>query len=942
MQKEKKQISKKGFKIKWSVIIGLLMVVVIAVNAVLFVPLQTVLTNYFTPKIERTLATKDAASKLTEEIAAEGVVLLKNENKTLPLTEDKKKVNVFGWSSTNPVYGGTGSGSTDTSTAVDFLKGLNNAGIETNTEITDFYKAYAKARPAISMGGQDWTIPEPTMKEYTDKGIFENAKEFSDTAIVMIARSGGEGADLPRSITDEDTLKPGGMFGDEGVRYTSNADDVNPDKHYLELSNREEAMLEKVTSEFKNVIIVLNMSNAMELSWVDEYQNVNAVVWVGGPGESGFNSVGKVLSGEVNPSGRTVDTYVKDLTKTNTYNNFGNFEYTDSDGYHFLNYTEGIYLGYRFYETYYMNNEAGYEKAIQYPFGYGLSYTSFKQKMGEVTKGDNNTLTVDVTVTNTGDVAGKEVVQLYNTAPYTEGGIEKANVVLAAFDKTQLLNPGESETITLTLNEEDLASYDYQKEKAYVLEKGSYELKLMQNSHEVIDSSTYDVAKTIVYAGESGRKADAVTAENQFAFAEGDLTYLSRANNFENYEQATKAAENRVMTDAEKEAAVYTAVEDETAEVPAMGQKNGLKLVDMAGKAYEDPDWDKLLDQLSDADMNSLISYGGYQTKAVKSIGKDRVVDIDGPAGLSTFMGASLKGCAYPTEVVIASTYNVDLAEKRGTMVGNEALELGVSGWYGPAMNIHRSEFSGRNFEYYSEDGLLAGKMGAKETSGAASRGLYAYIKHFALNDQETNRCDKLATWSNEQAIREIYLKPFELSVKEGGATAVMSSFNFIGLQWAGGCSELLQNVLRDEWGFKGVVITDYFGGYGYMDADQAIAEGNDLMLSTLGSDGATLDASTSPTGKTHMRTASHNILYTIANSNAVYTNEKKNELLASVGGEVKESGIITKMAGSMDLQPWMLVAIAIDIVIAALVIVLVIFKVKKYKTISEISVQEE
>lgn len=939
---EKKQINKKSFKIKWSVITGLILAAVIAVNVVLFAPLQIVLTNYFTPKIERSDATKEASSKLTEEIESEGIVLMKNENNALPLTEGNRKVNVFGWSSTNPIYGGTGSGATDTSTAVDFLSGLKNAGIETNKELSDFYTKYSKERPAISMGGQDWTVPEPTMEEYEEGGVFEQAKEYSDTAIVVIARSGGEGADLPRSITDEDTLKAGGMFGSEGVRYSSNADDIAPDKHYLQLSNRETQMLEKVTADFKNVIVVLNMSSAMELSWVDTYENINAVMWIGGPGESGFNAVGKALAGDVNPSGRTVDTFAKDFTKSNVYGNYGDFAYTDEGDMHFINYTEGIYLGYRFYETYYLNNEAGYSEAIQYPFGYGLSYTEFEQKMGEIKKGADGVLQVDVTVTNTGGTAGKEVVQLYNTAPYTEGGIEKSHVVLAAFDKTKLLEPGESETLTLELKEEDLASYDDQNEKAYVLEKGTYELKLMKNAHELIASAQYEVPQTVVYNEENGRSTDVVTAENQFDFAKGDVTYLSRANNFANYAEATKAAEDRAMTNAEKEALADKPKEVETKEAPVMGEKNGIKLADMEGKDYDDPEWDKFLNQLTESDMNNLITYGGYQTKAIDSIGKARTVDIDGPAGLSTFMGASLKGCAYPSEVVVASTYNEDLAQKRGEMVGNEALELGVSGWYGPAMNIHRSEFSGRNFEYYSEDAFLSGKMGARETGGAASKGLYAYIKHFALNDQETNRNNKIATWSNEQAIREIYLKPFELSVKEGNATAVMSSFNYIGMEWAGGCPELLQTVLRDEWGFLGVVITDYFGGYGYMDADLGIATGNDLMLSTLGADGATLDESSSNTGKTYMRTACHNILYTIANSNAVYTNEKKNELLSDIGGEAKDIGFIAKMAENMGLQAWMLVTIAIDIVIGILVIALVICKIRKYKKISEISIHGE
>lgn len=933
MKQEKKQISKKGFRIKWSVITALCLVAVVVVNFVLFMPMKTILTNFFQPKTERTEALKKAAADLCEDIEDEGIVLLKNEDNTLPMTEEKPKINVFGWSSTNPVYGGTGSGSVDTATATDLLGGLDAAGIEYNTQLTDFYKGWRDSRPTVGMGGQDWTVPEPTMEEYDKAEVFEKAKDFSDTAVVVIARSGGEGADLPLSITDENTLKEGGIFGMEGVRYTEYEDEVDPDRHYLELSPREQVMLDRVTKEFEDVVVVLNMNNAMELNWVDEY-DIDSVVWVGGPGESGFKALGSVLTGNVNPSGRTVDTYVKDLTKDPAYANFGNFEYTGSDGYHFVNYAESIYMGYRFYETYFMNNEAGYEEAVQYPFGYGLSYTEFEQKMGEIQEADGK-LTVDVEVKNTGNTAGKEVVQLYSTAPYTEGGIEKSYVALAAFGKTNLLEPGESGTVTLELQQEDLASYDDQTEKAYVLDAGDYELKLMKNAHEIIDSKIYTVNENIVYGEDEKRSTDQEVATNRFDFARGDVTYLSRANGFANYEEALAKTTDKAMTKEEEKSVVYELPTDEGAQEPTVGASGNLKVEDMAGLDYDDEKWDLLLDQMSLSDMDKLIVLGGYSTQRISSIGKDATIDIDGPQGLSSFMGSSLKGGAYPTEVVIASTYNTELAYKRGEMMGNESLELGVSGWYGPAMNTHRLAFAGRNFEYYSEDGLLAGKIGAQETAGAASRGLYAYIKHFALNDQETNRCDKVLTWSTEQAMREIYLKPFELCVKEGNATAVMSSFNFIGPVWGGGCSQLLQEVLRGEWGFRGMVITDYFGYYGYMDANQAIATGNDLMLATFPEEGTSLKPSQTATGHQNMRRASHNILYTIANSNAVYSQEQKQELLKDVGGTPKRIGMITKAATNMNMQPWMLITIFADILIGILLIVMVIRKLKKYKNLS-------
>jgi beta-glucosidase len=955
MAKENKAFSKKAFKIKWGIIVGLPLAVAITVNILVFKPLQTVMNNFFRPRVERSAAVTAASTQLCEDIEAEGIVLLKNDNNVLPLSPDKLRVNIFGWSSVSPVYGGTGSGAVNIATATDLLNGLASAGIEYNQTIVDFYRAFRTERPRVEIRAQNWTVPEPTMREYDEKGIFESARQFSNTAIIFLSRSGGEGADLGTTLPGVDSIKmtelPDGRRVNVGIRGSDYEEDADPEKHYLELSNRERAMVERVTSEFENVIVVVNTGNALELSWTDTLA-VDSVLWIGGPGESGFKALGNVLTGTINPSGRTVDTFLKYLKQEPTFANFGSFQYIGSEkdekkaqgigvdpaqgiGYHFVNYSEGIYLGYRFFETFYLNDSAAYNTVVQYPFGYGLSYTTFEQTMDDLII-LNGKISVPVTVTNIGGVTGKEVVQLYNTSPYYEGGIEKAHVVLVAFSKTKLLNPGESETLSLTFAIEDLASYDYQSEGAYVLEKGVYEIKLMNNAHVLISSQEFDVPDTIIYGKNNKRASDAQAALNQFSFAHGDITYLSRANNFANYRTAIVMAQSRPMSASEEAATKIELPLDKNAITPVTAAKNGLKLVDLAGKSYDDPAWETLLDQLTETEMNRLITYGGYQTEPVKSVSKEATVDIDGPQGLSSFMGASVRAGAYPTAVVIASTWNTDMARARGKMMGTEALELGVTGWYGPAMNIHRSSFAGRNFEYYSEDGFLSGKMGAAETAGAKEMGLYGYIKHFALNEQEKNRNSKLYTWSNEQAIREIYLKPFELSVKEGGAIAVMSSFNYIGPVWAGGCSELLNTVLRGEWAFRGMVITDYFGLYGYMDADQAIANGNDLMLSTLGAFGATLNESDSPLGKTFMRTACKNILYTVANSNAVYTVDQKNEMLRKIGGHVTGMSGFAKAAYGLGLQSWKLAAIIINFITLLLLVVLVVFKLRKYKKLFE------
>ncbi len=922
----RKMARSKKFLIRGEAALAMVLAIAVTVNLICFGPMNSIISLAMGDGSvsEETAA---SANELCTDIAEEGIVLVKNEG-ALPLSNTK--LNVFGWSSTNPVYGGTGSGGlSDSYPTVSLLEGLSNAGIEYNTTISDFYTQYRDTRPTVGMWGQDWTIPEPTMDEYDAAGIFENAKEFSDTALIVISRSGGEGADLPTSYDGEDTFEEGGTFGASGMRMSSQTDDLDASKHYLELSNREAAMVERVTSEFDNVIVVINAANAMELGWLDQYDSIKGALVMAGPGQTGFNALGEILTGEVNPSAKTVDTYVYDLTQTPTWNNFGSFAYDNADEFeieettpYFVNYVEGIYVGYKFYETAAVEGLIDYDATVQYPFGYGLSYTTFTQEMGAISE-SNGTITFDVTVTNTGDVAGKDVVQVYYNPPYTNGGIEKASANLIAFDKTDLLEPGASQTLTISFKTEDMASYDTYGAGAYVLEAGDYTISINSDSHTVLASQTYNVPTTITYGDTSPRSTDAVAASNQFAFAEGDVTYLSRANGFANYDEATAAPASYSMSDEAKATFLnnsnydpnnYNNADDE---MPTTGAKNGLKLEDLRGVDYDDPQWDELLDQLTVSEMDTLIAIGGYQTSAISSIGKVQTIDCDGPASINNnFTGKGSIG--FPAAVMIAATWNVDLANAFGERIGKMADEMGVSGWYAPAMNTHRSAFAGRNFEYYSEDGLLGGKMAANAILGAQEHGVYAYMKHFALNDQESNRNSMLCTWSNEQAIREIYLKPFEISVKEGGCQAVMSSYNYIGTVWAGACDELLNNVLRDEWGFEGFVLTDYFGATSYMDADQAIRGGTDCMLVAYDTATNHVTDTTSATSVLAMRQAAKNILYTTVNSRAY------DPANLSGGG----------------LQGWQIAAIAIDVVVGVILVAGAVMIFKKSKKIEDTSAQ--
>ena len=849
--------------------------IVVAVSMMLTGPLSTLLNNATTTKYTLSDTTVSKANELAKEVQSEAITMLKNDDSNLPLSG--KKVNVFGWGSTNPVYGGTGSGSMSKQyKTVSLLDGMKQAGLKTNTELSKLYTDYRKDRPEVGMFAQDWTLPEVPAKQYSDK-LVSDAKDFSDEAVVVLTRVGGEGADLPTDMKAK------------GITYKNNSkdyDDFQKGESFLQLSKTERDMIDLVTSNFKKVTLVYNGANTFQFDFLNDYPQIQSVVWCPPAGQTGFSALGEVLAGETNPSGKTSDTFLKDLTKSVSYNNFGKFEYTNMadkaakyKGFTgddvtaipgFVNYSEGIYVGYKFYETASDEGLINYDDTVAFPFGYGLSYTSFDQKLDSV-KYKGGKVTVTATVTNTGDKAGKDVVEAYYNPPYTDGGIEKASKNLAGFEKTKELQPGESQKVTVKFDDDDMASYDYKGAKAYVLEKGDYDISIQSDSHHVIDHKAITVKDTVTYDSDSNtHNGDKTVATNQFDDVAGDVTYLSRADHFANYKEATAAPTNFKMSDKAKETFYNNSNYDpkkfdkDSDKMPTTGAKNGLKLSDMYGKDYDDADWDKLLDQLTFDDMDNLIANGGYGTQALKSVGKIQLTDADGPASLNNnFTGVGSIG--FPASTAFACTWNKDLAKQFGEMIGDMAHDMHVAGWYAPAMNIHRNAFSGRTFEYFSEDSLLSGVMASSEISGAKSKGVYSFMKHFALNDQETKRTEMLCTWTNEQAMREIYLKPFEMSVKEGGAQAVMSSFNYIGNTYAGADSALLQTVLRGEWGFKGFVLTDYFGGYGYQNADQEVRAGNDSMLATTKITNHITDKSA--TSVKAMRQAAHNILYTAANS---------------------------------------------------------------------------
>lgn len=904
----------KRFLIRGEAAIAMVLAVVVCVNMICFGPMATLI-GLATGNGTLSDETNEEAAEVAEEIMEDGIVLLKNES-LLPLNETKK-LNIFGWESINPAYGGAGSGGiNDLYDIVSLNQGLENAGFSINQELVDFYNNYGADNPEMSIQKQSWTLPEPPVDTYSDE-LIKSAKEYSDVAVVVLSRKAGEGHnDIPMDVRK--------------AAYDNNSDeydDFPEGEHYLQLSQTERDMVDMVCSNFDNVIVVYNGANQFELGFADEYPQIKSVVWCPGTGNVGFNALGKVFSGEVNPSGKTPDTFIYDMTTAPWWNNAEKTEYTNLadlavEGMNagtaqvyapaFTNYVEGIYVGYKYYETAAQEGAIDYDKTVQYPFGYGLSYTEFEQKMGELEEKDGQ-ISVDVEVTNTGDVAGKDVVEVYYKPPYTNGGIEKSSANLIEFAKTDLLQPGESQTVTVTFSIEDMASYDENHAKAYVLEKGDYAISINSDSHTVLDQKTYTADKDVVYKGENKRASDDTAATNVFEDAKGDVTYLSRADHFANYEEATAAPASAEL--GEPYVSEYhlnsnfdktTYLNDEDV-MPTTGADNGLTLADMRDADYDDPRWEKLLDQLTVDEMANMIAMAGYQTAAMDSVGKVATLDFDGPAAINNnFTGVGSIG--FPIEVVVASTWNKELAQAWGECMGKISQEMGAEGWYAPGMNTHRTAFGARNYEYFSEDGVLAGNMGAKAVEGARKYGVYSYIKHFALYE---GNAKMVSVWSNEQAIREIYLKPFEISVKQGGANAVMVSWSFLGDKWTGESSNLMNTVLRDEWGFRGMALTDFFrnNGHGFMNADAALANGVDAMLSTFNGEENNVANPEHPTAVLQMRNACKNVMYTVVSSWAY-------------DGEHEETG----------MENWKKAGIGIDIVIALFMAGMEVLVIRGYK----------
>ncbi len=863
----------------WSLVLAALLVVSTALAVVLapHADILNILLSKGDVTSESAVQAAQATADITEEVESEAVILLKNEGSALPLGTDSK-VNVFGSTAGNNFsFGGTGSGAGDESKNVGFYQGLENAGIQANPTLKAFYDANAKSsqQQALGLVGTDWNLYELPQSDY-DQSLIDDAKSYSDTAVVVFTRKGGEGYDLPIDMADYEGSEAG--------------------RSYLQLTPNEEALLDMAEKNFGRVVVVLNSPNPMELGRMDD-EAVDAVLWVGTPGATGCNAIGKVLAGEVNPSGKTVDTFAYDLKSAPSYYNAGDFSYsntieagnaaifagtgdaaTGNLPNYYVNYAEGIYVGYRYYETAAADGFIDYDSTVQYPFGYGLSYTTFDQKLDDVTD-DGKTITATVTVTNTGSVAGKQVVEIYAAAPYTKGGIEKSSVVLAGFDKTKLLEPGESQTLEVSFAREDLASYDYTGVKAeggaYVLEAGDYGIQLQTDSHNVVDKKTIHVDSDVIYddAHDGKRESDHVEAKNRFdaAGSDADLTYVSRADwagtmPTERTPVSSEASEKILDALNNKEPLDNSETEDIT-----FGAKNGLKLSDMRGLDYDDPQWDKLLDQVTLDEMKILVGNAGWMTAGVKSVDKPALVECDGPNGINNIIGR-VNGTQLTGQSNLGYTWNTELAARVGELFGQEAKALNIAGVYAPAADMHRSAFGGRNYEYVSEDALLTGKIVAAEAKAIQGQGVYCYLKHFAVNDQETHRADSggLVTWLNEQSLREIYLRPFEICVKEAGNTGMMSSYNRIGATPVAESKELLTDVLRGEWGFQGAVITDCTMAADTSDVNYSVRAGNDLNLNYLQDTKMTADTTETAAGHQALRRATKNVLYMVANSDAL------------------------------------------------------------------------
>lgn len=804
-----KRLSRTCRQISWGVVLAILLVIVISVAPIANMFITMFASQQYTTEGPAVDAARAAGYALSAEICDEGFILLKNDDSMLPL-EKGAKISVFGDDAYNFVYGGSGSAGADQSGSTGIFEAMEMAGLSYNPEIDKIYRGLGLtgegANSDISGMVVNYVVgdlPEGDWHLLTDDAI-KSAAAYSDTAMLVLSSMEVEGSELSLNL-----LQPASG------------------------GNNKAQMIQKVCESFEHVIIIVNSGNVMELGFINEYDSVDAAVWVGSPGSLGCIELMRVLTGEVNPSGHTVDTWPVSIENEPGYITYGNNTYSNiANTLHVFTYNEGIYVGYRYYETWFEGDETAYWNNVVFPFGHGLSYTSFEQELLSV-KEAGDSVTAQVKVTNSGSVAGKDVVQLYFMAPWSaKSGIEKSVIELAGFAKTAELAPGASETVDVSFKLRDMSSYS-KSEACFILEKGDYKIAIGTNVH---DAATGDKFETITVTDTVKYTTDDTTGaeiRSLFDYAQGDsegIVYMSRADKAGSF---PVKQESFVASDVfAAQLAEYERFESDYSALPAQptfGANNGIVLSDLKGLDYDDPMWEQFLDQFTIKELISMQANGGWHTVAVDRLGVPGTTMLDGPSGINSMM-KSLGAVAYPMETVISSSWNIDMATKLGAAVGDESNAYGVHNWYAPAMNIHRTSIGGRNNEYYSEDPMLAGAMAAATTKAIQDKNVVAVMKHFVCNDVELNARSNVTVWVDQQALREIYLRPFEVTVKEGGAAGAMSSFSRLGAKWCGGSSELLKDLLRDEWGFRGYVTTDACLG-GWMNAEVAAKNGNDLML---------------------------------------------------------------------------------------------------------------
>ncbi len=787
---------------------------------------------------------RDKGELLARVITDEGIVLLKNSNNLLPLTN--KNVNVFGTQALDMRLSGGGSGAADVSRAVNLLDALDNAGIEYNRKLVNKTKeakelieeskqsdktdgnAVTEVLSAMFMPKANDEIPI----DYLTEEVILEAQSFSDNAIIVLTSDSVEASDATEEL--------------------------------LQVKGNKLDLIETVSNNFENVIIIVNAGNTLELGFVEKYPSIKSVLYCGTPGATGPTSLAKIISGEVNPSGRLTDTLVYSNRSAPATENFGDYKYDNIDKMATLEYEEGIYVGYRYYETRYKDNEEKYQETVLYPFGYGLSYTEFEWEQIEYIVNDD-TISYKIKVTNTGDVPGKDVVQVYYQPPYIEGGIEKTATALVDYAKTKLLQPDESEVLTIEFPIRHMTSWDMDK-GYYVLEEGSYGITVNKNVHEPIITQSFILDKDIEYT----ESLTGYPYENQFEYAHGDLTYLSR----NDWEGTYPTADDISTQASEKLLLAYEKYKNpepiKDGEV-ILNVDSGIMLEDLKDLDYNDPKWESFLNQFTFKELNEFYTNGGWKTIEIERLGIPASNLLDGPAGINYFFG-DVESAAYPTALLLAQTWNDELVYSMGEAMGEEANIYGVEGIYAPAMNIHRTAFGGRNFEYYSEDPVISGRMGTAIIEGIQSKDVTVTMKHFIMNDQEVNARSGLFQWANEQAIREIYLKPFELAEEETDVTGVMSSFIHLGPIWNGANPNLLNEVLRGELGFRGFVSSDAV--FWFMDPTLAMRNGGDIHLAAFPSSQEKIVKEAykkDPIGiVTGLKTSVHNVLYTLLNESKI------------------------------------------------------------------------